>query len=226
MNQYDIDTLIAIKSSFQANNFQWIKTNDRSKLGQVVTVRDVVPGRNGRFIAMLSDGTQLDTDRVSSDLMMLTDDQPALSMAEVQSINYVPSLSEGVEVSADIPQDFRQDIQKSLQEVAPETGAPVRQIDPNPESSPLKGKPVVEVDPSDLFGMFSLEDTELNLAVKVKLPSKALLKMMYTNSKNKEEFLTKLSNYINNNVTVDAIKKTMKKALSGEPKKKSTATNE
>jgi hypothetical protein len=27
---------------------------------------------------------------------------------------------------------------------------------------------------------------------------------MYQNSKNKEEFLTKLSNYINNNVTVDA----------------------
>jgi len=67
--------------------------------------------------------------------------------------------------------------------------------------------------------MFSLEDTELNLSVKVKLPSKTLLKMMYSNSKNKEEFLTKLSNYINNNVTVDAIKKTMKKALTGRTEK-------
>ena len=73
--------------------------------------------------------------------------------------------------------------------------------------------------------MFSLEDTDLALSVKIKLPSKNLLKMMYSNSKNKEDFLTKLSDYINNNVTVDAIKKTMKKALASDGKKK-TITNE
>jgi hypothetical protein len=71
--------------------------------------------------------------------------------------------------------------------------------------------------------MFSLEDTDLALSVKIKLPSKNLLKMMYSNSKNKEEFLTKLSDYINNNVTADSIKKTMKKMLSTTPTKKSTA---
>ena len=217
MNGYDIDTLIAVKSSFQSNKFQWIKTNDPNKMGKVVEVRDVVPGRNGRFLAMLSDGSQIDTDMVSSNLMMLTDGQDPLSFDEIRSINYIPSLSEEVKVSSDIPTEFVDEIK--AQAPQPVLGAQPAQTVQAPS------KVQVDVDPGDLFGMFSLEDTDLNLSVRIKLPSKNLLKMMYQNSKNKEEFLTKLSNYINNNVTVDAIKKTMKKALAGDAKKK-TITNE
>lgn len=217
MNGYDIDTLIAVKSSFQSNKFQWIKTNDPNKMGKVVEVRDVVPGRNGRFLAMLSDGSQIDTDMVSSNLMMLTDGQDPLSFDEIRSINYIPSLSEEVKVSSDIPTEFVDEIK--AQAPQPVLGAQPAQTVQAPS------KVQVDVDPGDLFGMFSLEDTDLNLSVRIKLPSKTLLKMMYQNSKNKEEFLTKLSNYINNNVTVDAIKKTMKKALAGDTKKKTT-TNE
>jgi hypothetical protein len=217
MNGYDIDTLIAVKSSFQSNKFQWIKTNDPNKMGKVVEVRDVVPGRNGRFLAMLSDGSQIDTDMVSSNLMMLTDGQDPLSFDEIRSINYIPSLSEEVKVSSDIPTEFVDEIK--AQAPQPVLGAQPAQTVQAPS------KVQVDVDPGDLFGMFSLEDTDLNLSVRIKLPSKTLLKMMYQNSKNKEEFLTKLSNYINNNVTVDAIKKTMKKALAGDTKKK-TITNE
>ena len=209
---FDMDTLIAIKSSFQANEFQWIKTNDPAKVGKVVTVRDVVPGRNGRFVAILSDGTQLDTDLVSSDLMMITDDQQPLSMAEIRSINYVPSLSEEQAVSPDIPAEFADMITQT---------PPVR---PETQAKPAEAK--VSVDPGDLFGMFSLEDTDLNLSVKLKLPSKNLLKMMCTNAKNKDEFLTKLSNYINNSVTVDSIKKTMKKSLGATGKSKSIGADE
>jgi hypothetical protein len=214
MNGFDMETLIAIKSSFQANKFQWIKTNDRNKLGKVVEVRDVVPGRNGRFLAILSDGSQLDTDDVSSCLMMLADDQPPMSLAEVQSINYIPSLSEEMKIAPEIPADFVAELksQPVAQAQAIQGGQPAQIAQP-------QVKQQVSVDPVDIFGMFSLEDTELNLSVKIKLPSKSLLKMMYTNSKNKEEFLTKLSNYINNNVTVDAIKKTMKKALTGRSEK-------
>lgn len=215
MNGYDIETLIAVKTSFQSNKFQWIKTNDPNKMGKVVEVRDVVPGRNGRFLAMLSDGSQLDTDLVSSNLMMITDGQEPLTFEEIRSINYIPSLSEEVQVSNDIPAEFAEEIKAQL---------PVE-----PKSQPTQiaqpAKIQIDVDPGDLFGMFSLEDTDLNLSVRVKLPSKTLLKMMYQNSKNKEDFLTKLSNYINNNVTVDAIKKTMKKALASDGKKK-TITNE
>jgi hypothetical protein len=217
MNGYDIDTLIAVKSSFQSNKFQWIKTNDPNKMGKVVEVRDVVPGRNGRFLAMLSDGSQIDTDMVSSNLMMLTDGQDPLSFDEIRSINYIPSLSEEVKVSSDIPTEF-------VDEIKAQAPQPVLGSQPA-QTVQAPSKVQVDVDPGDLFGMFSLEDTDLNLSVRIKLPSKTLLKMMYQNSKNKEEFLTKLSNYINNNVTVDAIKKTMKKALAGDTKKK-TITNE
>ena len=212
---YDMETLIAIKSSFQSNEFQWIKTADSTKAGKIVTVRDVVPARNGRFVAILSDGTQLDTDRVSSDLMMITDDQPPLSSAEIASINYIPSLSE-IQTSE----------QATTQELPIE--APVTKTEPagliKKSQSDIQTK--VEVDPNDLFGMFSLEDTDLNLSIKIKLPSKNLLKMMYYNAKNKDEFLTKLSNYINNSVTVDSIKKTMKKSLGSASKSKSIQTDE
>lgn len=212
---YDMETLIAIKSSFQSNEFQWIKTADSTKAGKIVTVRDVVPGRNGRFVAILSDGTQLDTDRVSSDLMMITDDQPPLSSAEIASINYIPSLSE-----------IQTNEQATTQELPIE--APVTKTESvgliKKSQSDIQTK--VEVDPNDLFGMFSLEDTDLNLSIKIKLPSKNLLKMMYSNAKNKDEFLTKLANYINNSVTVDSIKKTMKKSLGSAAKSKSTQTDE
>lgn len=211
---FDMDTLIAIKSSFQANEFQWIKTNDPAKVGKVVTVRDVVPSRNGRFLAVLSDGTQLDTDRVSSDLMMITDDQQPLSMTEIRSINYIPAVGEDQSIAPEIPAEYA-DL--------------ITQTPPVKAEQPVKApetKTIVAVDPSDLFGMFSLEDTDLNLSIKLKLPSKNLLKMMYTNAKNKDEFLTKLSNYINNSVTVDSIKKTMKKSLGSTGKSKAMGNDE
>jgi hypothetical protein len=147
--------------------------------------------------------------------MMITDGQDPLSFDEIRSINYIPSLSEDVQVSADIPAEFAEEIKAQL---------PIERT-AQPTQIVQTAKIQTDVDPGDLFGMFSLEDTDLNLSVRIKLPSKTLLKMMYQNSKNKEEFLTKLSNYINNNVTVDAIKKTMKKALAGDTKKKTT-TNE
>lgn len=203
---YDIDTLVAIKSSFQANDFQWIKTTDRTKLGKVVQVRDVVPGRNGRFVAILSDGSQMDTDMVSSNLMMITEDQPAMSFAEIESINYIPSLTEDIKVAQEIPQEFANEV-KTVVTTQP-TATPVANVQ-------------APIDTNDLFGMFELEETLLALTVKVKLPSKNLLKMMYTNSKDKEDFLNKLSNYINSNVTVDAIKSYMEKTLGSTAKSKS-----
>jgi hypothetical protein len=214
---YDLDTLIAIKSSFQSNKFQWIKTNDRSKLGIVVEVRDVIPARNGRFFALLSDGSQIDTDRVSSDFMMLQDDQPPLSMMEVESLNYVPGLEEGVKVSPDIPLEVANAFETITPPSKPaaETNQEIRLFQPKQQSQQIP-----QVQATDLFGMFELEETDLTLVIKVKLPSKTLLKMMYTNSKDKPDFLTRLSAYINNNVTPESIKSTLQTMLSGSKKKK------
>jgi hypothetical protein len=207
MTGFDIDSLMAIKDSFQGHNFQWVKTQDRAKLGKIVRVTDILPGNKGRFIAQLSDGSQIPTDQLSSNLMMVMDDQPAMSMTEILSINQVPGLDQEISISPTIPEEFVQTIAAS-----PKLDKPQLNI-----SQPASQS----TDPGDLFGMFSLEETDINLTVSIKLPAKTLLKMMYINSQNKEEFLGRLSTYINNNVTVDSIKASMKKSLDPDKKKKS-----
>ena len=205
MNSYDVDALMAVKESFQGNNFQWVKTSDRNKLGKVVRVTDITPGNRGTYFAQLSDGSRLPTDRLTSDLLMLMDDQPALSMDEVLSINYVPGLDGQPEIADSIPAEFRQEIASSPA------------ASPRP---PIALTRPTQSDPGDLFGMFSLEDTEIPITVTAKLPTKALLKMMYSNSQNQEDFLNKLSVYINNSVTPESIKSSMQRMLGQDKKKK------
>lgn len=210
---YDIDALMAVKDSFQNQNFQWVKTKDRSKLGKVVRVTDVAPSRNG-YVAQLSDGSTIATDRLTSDLLMLMDDQPALSMEEVISINYVPGLSEEeLQAAESVPAEFKEQILAQVKE-------PVKVSQPEPVQPR-----VTQVDPGDLFGMFSLDDTDLTLNVSVKLPAKNLLKMMYSNSQDQEQFLNRLASYINNSVTPDSIKDSLRKSLGQDKKKKMDATS-
>ena len=83
----------------------------------------------------------------------------------------------------------------------------------------------VNSDPGDLFGMFSLEETDLTLSVSVKLPAKNLLKMMYSNSQDQDQFLNRLASYINNSVTPDSIKDSLKKSLNQDKKKKTDAVS-
>ena len=208
----DIEELMAIKNTFQGNKLQWIKTQDRSKMGKIVSVVEIEPGNRGKYIAQLSDGSRIDTDRLSSDLMMLMDDQPALSMAEIQSINYIPSLSDANGIAPGIPDEFKNDLINAAKEKPPL---------PAPIPAPI---PTTLVDAGDLFGMFALEDTELALTISIKLPSKNLLKMMYTNSQDKEQFLNRLSMYINNSVTTNSIKGSLVKSFGQDKKKKINAT--
>lgn len=208
----DIEELMAIKNTFQGNKLQWIKTQDRSKMGKIVSVVEIEPGNRGKYIAQLSDGSRIDTDRLSSDLMMLMDDQPALSMAEIQSINYIPSLSDSNDIAPGIPEEFKNDLINAAKEKPPV-----------PTTIPAH-IPTTLVDAGDLFGMFALEDTELALTVSIKLPSKNLLKMMYTNSQDKEQFLNRLSMYINNSVTTNSIKDSLVKSFGQDKKKKINAT--
>ena len=208
----DIEELMAIKNTFQGNKLQWIKTQDRSKMGKIVSVVEIEPGNRGKYIAQLSDGSRIDTDRLSSDLMMLMDDQPALSMAEIQSINYIPSLSDANGIAPGIPDEFKNDLINAAKEKPPVPATIPATI------------PTTLVDAGDLFGMFALEDTDLALTVSIKLPSKNLLKMMYTNSQDKEQFLNRLSMYINNSVTTNSIKDSLVKSFGQDKKKKINAT--
>ena len=213
---YDIDALMAVKDSFQNQNFQWVKTKDRSKLGKVVKVTDITAGRNGH-IAQLSDGSTIATDRLTSDLLMLMDEQPVLSMAEIMSINYVPGLSDSeIQVADTIPEDFKQEILSQPEKYQP------AQIE---QASPQVQIKTTNSDPGDLFGMFSLEETDVSLIVSVKLPAKNLLKMMYSNSQDQEQFLNRLAGYINNSVTPNSIKDSLRKSLGQDKKKKMDATS-
>lgn len=208
MTGYDIDALMSVKDSFQGNNFQWIKTQDRAKLGQIVRVTDVFAGNRGRFIAALSDGSQIPADQLTNNLMMLMDDQPPMTMAEIMSINVIPSLNEPIQISPDIPAEVAKEIA---------TAAPAQTM---PQAQQPQRQTEAQSDPGDLFGMFSLEQTDLALSISIKLPAKNLLKMMYVNSQNKEEFLNRLAAYINNNVTADSIKESMRRSLDPDKKKK------
>jgi hypothetical protein len=200
---------MSVRDSFQGNKFQWVKTQDRAKLGQIVNVIDVFAGNKGRFIAKLSDGSQIPTDQLTGSLMMLMDDQPPMSISEILSINSVPSVSDPIQVSPDLPPEISQEIIAASSNM--NKPASVSQ----PQAAQSKS-----ADPGDLFGMFSLEQTDLSLTLSIKLPARNLLKMMYTNSQNKEEFLNRLAAYINSSVTTDSIKESMRRSLDPDKKKK------
>jgi len=187
MAGFDIDELMSVKNSYQSQKFQWVKTNELKKLGTVVTVNDVIPGKrlntiNGpiqRYNAILSDGTSIDTEDLTSRLMMLLDDQPPMSMAELISINQEAGVDLNA-VKADLPPDLQElstlPTQQPKAQGAPghdDSGfAPGRNMGP-------------AVNPKDIFGLFSVEDTNLNLSLVVKMPARSLLKMMYSNAQDK-----------------------------------------
>lgn len=223
MAGFDIDELMSIKNAYQGQRFQWIKpaANERAKLATVVTVTDVVPGPrvntiNGpsqRYIAVLSDHTKLDTEHLTSNLMMLHEDQQAMTVAEVQSIYMEPSLDLEA-VNSSLPTD--------MQALSTLSNAPSLQtsVASSLTSDTQPTRTIAPVDTKGLFGMFSVEDTELLLKLSVKLPAKNLLKMMYTNSQDKDQFIDQLSAHINNSITQDAIKIAIGVMMGQDKKKK------
>lgn len=69
---------------------------------------------------------------------------------------------------------------------------------------------------SEMFKMFSKSDMELDLAVTVKMPDIALIKMMYNNAEDKDKFLSDLSEYVHTQMNTDTIKKAFTKIVVGE----------
>lgn len=202
----DIDAIMSLKNSFQNQKFQLVKGKPSPRLGKIFEVMDVSQSRSG-FYAELNDGTKLSIDSLNSDYMMLMDEQKPLTPIEIQSINIdsypVSNTVNPPEISpelAALPPDLKQEIVKP----AASTAQPVQTTAPAT---------------TDLFGMFSLEETQLNISIKVNLPNKTLLKAMYQNSQNQSDFINKLSSHINNSVTADSIKESLWKMLDPDKKK-------
>lgn len=208
----DIDAIMALKNSFQGQKFQMVKGKG-PKLGKVFEVVDIEPTRGGYF-AMLNDGSKISVDSLNNSFMMLMDDQPPMSMVEIASINegYTAVASEAsIAPGLDVPAE----LQTEVAQVA-KIAAPSAQKEIEPVSQPK----AIVVTENDLFGMFALEETAISLSISAKLPNRSLLKAMYQNSQNREEFINKLSVYINNSVTADSIKDSLWKMLDPEKKKK------
>lgn len=202
----DIDAIMSLKNSFQNQKFQLVKGKPSPRLGKIFEVMDVSQSRSG-FYAELNDGTKLSIDSLNSDYMMLMDEQKPLTPMEIQSINIdsypVSNTVNPPEISpelAALPPDLKQEIVK-------------------PAASPAQPVQTTAPATTDLFGMFSLEETQLNISIKVNLPNKTLLKAMYQNSQNQSDFINKLSSHINNSVTADSIKESLWKMLDPDKKK-------
>jgi hypothetical protein len=213
----DIEALMSLKNNFQNQKFQLVKGKPSARLGKVFEVMDIGAGRGG-YYAEFNDGVKVPIDILTSDYMMINGDQHPLTPAEVQSINidYIPPVGavNQTEISPDlhIPEDLKLEIAANAP--APQISAPAPQV-----SAPAQRVSAPVATTTDLFGMFSLEETALNITVKVQLPNKSLLKAMYQNSQNQSDFIDKLSSHINNSVSADSIKESLWKMLDPEKKK-------
>ena len=213
----DMDRMQSLMENFRGNNFQWIKTNDPQLRGKVVKCRDIKPQSNGRFIAMFDDGSQIDSAQLTSNMLMISGDTQPMSMSEINSIagptrqapvlrgpEDGPSLGEG---PITIPDHLKEHVTQPGQ--VQQTNHNNR-IHPHQNSRPAP----------NMFGMFNSDETELNIKVKVKVPDRKLLKMMYDNAEDKEAFLTQLSEYLLSVINKQVVTDSMKSML--EPRTKSS----
>lgn len=173
--QFDENKLISLMENFSGAKFQWIKTNRPELLGKVVTCRNIEP-RGDRFFAVFDDGSSVDTAQLNTSLLMLHGDMQPLSRAEVESIS-------GPKRPA----------------TPPPTAGPVgtNGAGPDPTGQPRHFQPA-QAQPSatNMFEMFNSEERSIDLQIAINLPEQDFLKMMYSNAKDKDKFLSELSDYV------------------------------
>ena len=223
------ERLISLKENFTGQTFQWIKTQDPNLLGKVVKCKDVEPKGRG-YMAYFNDGSSIDAEKLNRNLMMITDGMQPLSKAEVQGIaRPVAPPIDNVTASGVKPISMPDHLKEFA--TPPGFDKPVEQPKTlaNEPTSPV----VNQAPPtSNMFSMFNADETSINISVKLKLPNKKLLKLMYENADNKDKFLKDLSEYvyskINKNIVGESLKTSLvpvsKKPPAKEKKTEVTAT--
>lgn len=192
---FDENKLISLKENFTGQKFQWVKTDRPELLGKVVKCRDIHPNRMGGFDVIFDDGSKVDSARLNSNLMMIHGEVQPLTRAEVEQIS-------GPLIKAKSPQT---------------------QTQPQPQVQVQTQQPTPSVNRPNMFAMFNSEETQMVLSLKVKLPDKKLLKMMYTSAEDKEKFLSELSEYLHSVINKQVIADSMKESLDPAPVKKKEA---
>lgn len=209
-----IQQIATYRDFFMGKPMQWIKNKDRTKWSKIVTVNDVF-NRGKEIYAQMSDGSVLPINNINNDLMMITQESPALSLAAVQSINDDPGVSMSAESVVDDPAlkaEVKENIQATRSLDTPISGAkPVTENQQQPRQ-PTISKAEVKAEPN-YFAQFGAEKSNLNLSLSVNLPPMNLLKMMYNSAKDKDKFLKDLCQHINNQITEEVIQSSIIKKL-------------
>jgi hypothetical protein len=171
---FDENKLISLMENFSGAKFQWIKTNRPELLGKLVTCRNIEP-RGDRFFALFDDGSSVDTAQLNTSLLMIHGDMQPLSKAEVESIAGP---------------------RRPTQPVKPISTGPIG-TGPAPVGTNHQHQPQPQqVEATNMFEMFNSEERAIDLEIKINLPEQDFLKMMYSNAKDKEKFLSELSDYV------------------------------
>lgn len=201
-NMFNEEKLINYKQNFTGVKFQWIKPTDASNLGKVVTCKDVFP-RGNTIVAKFDDGSECMADQITKNLLMIQGDMPPLSKEEVASI-YSPRRS-------------------SPNSIATEPSPISNQNTPPPPLA--KEQPAKSVEKEiNPFTMFSSEENDLSIKLKINLPNKKLLKMMYNSAEDKKNFLEQLSSFVLSMINNKVVTESMLGFLDPTPVSKKTTT--
>lgn len=200
------EQIINYKQNFTGQTFQWVKPDDPQMLGKVVKCRDIdIYG--GKIMAIFDNGSKVDIQDINRKLFMVHSDMPPLTLSEIESI--YPS-QKGFTPPPVQPQ--------------PRVRVESHQSENSEPASSASSR-------SNPFEMFNSDAYELLLKLNIKLPNQDLLKLMYTNAKDKEEFLTQLSEHImsmiNKNIVHESLRQILdpgSKAPKGNQPKKSSGT--
>lgn len=200
------EQIINYKQNFTGQTFQWVKPDDPQMLGKVVKCRDIdIYG--GKIMAIFDNGSKVDIKDINRRLFMVHSDMPPLTLSEIESI--YPSQKTST------PPPVQPQPRVRVENHQPENSEPT-------SSSSSRSNP---------FEMFNSDAYELLLKLNIKLPNQDLLKLMYTNAKDKEEFLTQLSEHImsmiNKNIVHESLRQILdpgSKAPKGNQPKKSSGT--
>jgi len=203
----------SLMENFRGNSFQWIKTNDMQLRGKVVKCRDIKPQSNGRFSAIFDDGSQIDSAQLTNSMLMITGDTKPMSISEINSIagpvtNAAARHEKGPTDGGPI------DIPEHLKENIAPPGSGLENMNPGHRNPP----PPPRATAPNMFKMFNSDETDINIKVKVKVPDKKLLKMMYNNAEDKSVFLEQLSEYLLSVINKQVVTDSMQTLL--EPKRK------
>lgn len=171
---FDENKLISLMENFSGAKFQWIKTNRPELLGKLVTCRNIEP-KGDRFFAIFDDGSSVDTAQLNTSLLMIHGDMQPLTKAEVESISGPkrpltppPAATGPIGAHGTGPIDQPQNFQ---------------QAPPQPVAA-------------NMFEMFNSEERSIDLQISINLPEQDFLRMMYSNAKDKDKFLSELSDYV------------------------------